>query len=131
MLPPDGWRLQAELYSPASNKASSRPQAVRVLQLFDSPLTHDPTPGGLSGETAETRSEVACDGHVTGDERHEVPISGLLRLCEHESHTRINLLLPPVGGTSVYSPPHTLYAESVPLFEDAVARAALFRRRSS
>jgi hypothetical protein len=42
MLPPDGWWLQAELYSPASNKASSRPQAGRVLQLFDSPLTHDP-----------------------------------------------------------------------------------------
>ena len=72
MLPPDGWRLQAELYSPASNKASSRPQAGRVFQLIDSPLTHDPTPGGLSGETVETRSEVACDGHVTGDERHEV-----------------------------------------------------------
>src|ERR1700730_11312735 len=72
MLPPDGWRLQAELYSPASNKASARPQVGRVLQLFDSPLTHDPTPAGLSGETAETRSEVACDGHVTGDERPEV-----------------------------------------------------------
>ena len=40
MLPPDGWRLQAELYSPASNKASSRP---------------------LSGELAETRPEVACN----------------------------------------------------------------------
>ncbi len=25
MLPPDGWRLEAELYSPTSNKTKSRP----------------------------------------------------------------------------------------------------------
>ena len=28
MLPPDGWRLLAELYSPASNKASSAPSGL-------------------------------------------------------------------------------------------------------
>jgi hypothetical protein len=39
MLPPDGWRLEAELYSPASNKTSSPPQASRVLRLSDSALT--------------------------------------------------------------------------------------------
>src|ERR1017187_8873150 len=33
MLPPDGWRLEAELYSPASNKTSSPPQARRVLRF--------------------------------------------------------------------------------------------------
>jgi hypothetical protein len=32
----------------------------------------------------------------------------------------------PFVGTGVYSPPHTLYAESGSPFEDAVARAALF-----
>jgi len=35
MLPPDGWRLEAELYSPASNKTSSPPQARRVLRLSE------------------------------------------------------------------------------------------------
>jgi hypothetical protein len=42
MLPPDGWRLETELYSPASNKTSSSPQARRVLRLSDSPLTRNP-----------------------------------------------------------------------------------------
>ncbi|SPE18119.1 hypothetical protein SBA5_1350004 [Candidatus Sulfotelmatomonas gaucii] len=42
MLPPDGWRLEAKLYSPASNKTSSRPQARRVFQLSDSPPTRNP-----------------------------------------------------------------------------------------
>ena len=41
MLPPDGWRLEAELYSPASNKTSSPPQARGVLRLSDSPPTRN------------------------------------------------------------------------------------------
>ena len=54
MLPPDGWRLEAELYSPASNKTSSPPQARRVLWLSDSPLTLPVT--DKSGATQPTRS---------------------------------------------------------------------------
>jgi hypothetical protein len=42
MLPPGGWRLEAELYSPASNKISSPPQAGCVLQLSDSLLARNP-----------------------------------------------------------------------------------------
>ena len=41
MLPPDRWRLEAELYSPASSKTSSPPQARRAPRLSDSPLTRN------------------------------------------------------------------------------------------
>jgi hypothetical protein len=42
MRPPGGWCLEAELYSPSSNKTASPPQARRVLRLSDSALTRNP-----------------------------------------------------------------------------------------
>jgi hypothetical protein len=42
MLPPDGWRLEPQRYSAASDKTSSPPQARRVLPLSNSPLTRNP-----------------------------------------------------------------------------------------
>jgi hypothetical protein len=50
----------------------------------------------------------------------------LLRLCEHESHTRISRTGSRPLAAGVYSPLHTLSAESGPPFEDADARAPLF-----
>ena len=55
MLPPDGWRLEAELYSPASNKTSSPPQARRVLRLSDSPLTLP-----VTRQTRHVRLQESC-----------------------------------------------------------------------
>jgi hypothetical protein len=55
-LPPDGWRLEAELYSPASNKASSPPQARPVN---DSP-----------GVMKRVQAELLVAGDSTNDCEH-------------------------------------------------------------
>ena len=80
MLPPDGWRLEAERYSPASNKAGTpRPSALR------SPPTHHPSAGSRTilnyVELQVFRVQCVVASYQTGGPTH-----ACMSLCRYRRH---------------------------------------------